>query len=241
MELQEGTAAGVRGRRRERMTREEIAKLSEEQIEDMLAEIMEEMCEEDPEPGENRVYHVGEYFFCTANGIQILPDSYEDEDGNEVLYHVVSGLSDREFYTIKPICDKYNIDETYFDGLKDDDGAVSMSVEDIRKQFESEKDWEAVRVLDAISGGIVDDKLPYGSLWEFSEQLSRVRLDYGELYYWYEDQFISLYETVLEEGEPYYCAEEISIAEWLYITNHLDEYRVSYDNPMGAVSGALKL
>ena len=217
------------------MTREEIAKLDDEQIEDMLKEIMEEMCDEEPEAGENRVYHVGRYYFCTTFGIQIYPDYQADENGGDVHYPVVSGLNDREFYTIKPICDKYNIDETFFEGLQDDYGAVSMRVEDVRKQFESEDDSDAVRVLDAITSGITDGTLPYRSLRGFSEQLSRVRLEYGELYYWDEDQFISLYETIMEEGEPYYCADDVPLAEWLYITEHLDEYRVSYDNPMASV------
>jgi hypothetical protein len=204
-------------------------------MESMLEEIMEEMCDAEPEAGENQVYHAGHCYFCTTYGIQIYPDYQEDEDGNEVPYHVVSGLNDREFYAIKPICDKYNIDETFFEGLQDDDGAASMSVEDIRKQFESENDTEAMRVLDAITSGIADGTLPYHSLHEFSGVLSRVRLDYGELYYWDEDQFISLYETIMEEGDAYYYADGVSLAEWLYITGHLDEYRVSCDNPMAAV------
>lgn len=214
------------------MTREEIAELDEEKIEEMLEEIMEEMCDAEPEAGENRVYHAGHCYFTTTYGMEIYPDYEEDEDGNETVYPVVSGLNDREFYAIKPVCDRYNIDETFFEGLQDNDGSVSMSAEDIRKQFESENDDEAVRILDAITAGIADGTLPYKSLREFSGVLSRVRLEYGELYFWDEDQFVSLYETILEEGEPYYYADDISLAEWLYIADHLDEYRVSYDNPL---------
>ena len=222
------------------MTREEIAKLDDEQIEDMLEDIMEEMSEEEPEPGENRIYHVGRYYFCTTYGIQIYPDYREDEDGGERPFPVVSGLNDSEYYAIKPICDRYNIDETFFEGFQDSDGTVSMSAEDIRKQFESENDAEAVRVLDAITSGIADGTLPYKSLREFSYVLCRAGLEYGELYYWEDDQFISLYETIMEEGEPYYYADDVSLAEWLYITDHPDEYRVSYDNPMASVDCSLR-
>jgi len=213
------------------MTREEIAKLDEDEVETMLEELMEEMCEADPMPGETPVYHMGSWYFCTDNGIEILPDTREDEDGNQVPYRVVSGLNDREFYAMKPICDKYDIDETFFEGLWDDDGTVTMTVEDIRRQFESEKDWQAVRVLEALAAGIAAGTLPYRSLREFSEQLGRVRLDYGELYFWEEGQYLSLHEVIGEEGETFDTADDISLEEWLYIALHTEEYRVPYDDP----------
>lgn len=208
------------------MTREEAAQWSEEFVKECLRNIQNDMAYDMRKGAKKHVYHVEHYYVSIVKGIRFIPDCYKNEDGVLVPYHIVKGLNDEEFYTIKPICDKYNIDETFFDGLQDGDGAVSMSVESIRRQFESESDSEAVRVLDVISSGIVNGELPYKSLHEFSERLSRVRLDDGELYYWDGRKYQSLLELISERGKLYHKARDLTRADWLYYAYNIENYIV---------------
>jgi hypothetical protein len=126
----------------------------------------------------------------------------------------------------------------YIDGLK-----RRFSIES--KSFDHDFDWamwydafdgldnavdddtsETADILRQIKQEIDDGKTPFETLDQCITALHRSDLEPGFLYFYWEDDYIELYDNVAEFGEPAGTWDSFSEEDWKEILSDLERYRV---------------
>ena len=77
---------------------------------------------------------------------------------------------------------------------------------------------------------IASGKAPFGSLYDLSLALRRYYLEPGDLYYWWEGEYVDLHENISDYGDERGEIEELDDKEWLYVLSNLNEFLVVPEN-----------
>lgn len=76
---------------------------------------------------------------------------------------------------------------------------------------------------------VKEGKTPFLSLNEFVVKLKHFSLDSNNLYYWWEGDYIDLFENINDVGEPRGEYDSLDDSEWLSVLTNLQDYIVTPD------------
>ena len=212
-----------------------IEEMSDDVIESALNEMIHVFCT-DPR-FKYQVFEDDPYYFaCSNDQIFMLSSLTNDSPKGGYAYEVFTGPTQEEREALLRIIEQYGIDTEFFvplldylieygEGLDEDwtlDDVESSVMEmydfDPDNDDEDDADPEMVTMLDVcrtVQTEIDAGNSPFASISDFSVKLRRYDLDEGTRYYFYEGEYIDLWDNICSCGEFREDCSDMSDEEWL--------------------------
>lgn len=206
------------------MNREQISVLSDDEVEEKLEQVLqllEETCET-----AGKVYYADGFFFIVEDGK--ISEISEDVEGNSL--EVFSAPSDEQHDYLEKLMDKYGIDDDFFSDYSDFDEGIDWDEEDIEEAIKDSDDEDAIKAFRKMRRDIASGKAPFESLYDLSLAFRRYYLELGDLYYWWEGEYVDLHENISDYGDERGEIDDLDDREWLYVLSNLNEFLVVPEN-----------
>ena len=218
----------------------DLEEMSDDEIEAALNEMIHIFCT-DPrfnyQVFKDNTYY---YFACSNDEIFMLSSLTNDSPKGGYAYEVFTGPTQEERDALLRIMERYGIDSEFFVPLLDDMSEFDegldedMELDEIESSImemydfdpdnddeddaDADADPEMVTMLDVcrtVQAEIAAGNSPFTSIPDFSVKLRRYELDNDTEYYFYEGEYIDLFDNICMCGEFREDCSDMSDAEWL--------------------------
>lgn len=209
------------------MTRDEISKLSEQEVKIALEKELQTASENEKYSG--KIFEAScVYFIVSNNEITEISSDASCTPRGGWFPEIFSGLPKEQNDYIENLMEKYDIDEYFFDEVYEStDGDAEAIDEYIDEMDEDDEECEILqKVWKKIKSDAKKKSFPFDDISSVVESFKRVGLDEDSLYYEWEGEIIDFYDNICETGAGKGEYDGLPDSEWLYILTNLDQYIV---------------
>lgn len=215
------------------MTNEEILKLDNNEVENVLNDILKEISNIS-DYGKTVFETSCIYFIITKEKILEIPNDASCGPKGGWFPDIINGLSQEQNDYIKSLMQQYDIDEYFFDDFLDYTGAVQDCIEECIDEYINELEDDNTEIFfsvyETIKMNESEKYFPFSNISELIWKFNRFGLEKDYLYYEWDRTFINLYDNICDVGENKGTYDNHSERDWLYILTNLDKYIVKTIN-----------
>ena len=167
------------------------------------------------------------YFIIYGGKITEISDDANCTPRGGWFPDIVCGPTEEENKSIETMMEKLGFDESFFLDMIDCYGEFDEDC--VEEYFEDNEDEESLEIYRKIRKKIDSGNTPFESVDAFASALGRYGLDSDSLYYEWEGEYLDLYESIAQSGEPRGCYDIMSDDEWVKLLEHIDDHIVTAD------------
>ena len=165
------------------------------------------------------VFHaVGAYFIVKEGKLLAIPDTTDAGNSFEIFH----GLATEQNNAIEEIIDSTSIEPDVFEGIRglyDIDDDESMS-----DYYEAEENEDALKAIESVKEWLSKNDSAYKSVYEFACDLSLYGIPETEYGYFWDGDWISLYDNIEDTGEEYHLTEMVDEDGLIDILESINDY-----------------